>query len=134
MPVERFREQLGPFALVQQPPPEEARRLGLGFGAQATSASTAEDISLGALGLLFQFERLQIATLPPLKGDERFLVGRGPDCDLVVDHPSVSKNHAELHWSQATGACELQDRGSTNGTFLNGTATGQRRVRLVDGD
>jgi FHA domain len=45
-------------------------------------------------------------------------VGRRPDCDLPISHPSVSSNHCELVVS-GDGVL-LRDCGSTNGTFLNG--------------
>jgi len=45
------------------------------------------------------------------------LVGRAPDCDFVVSHPTVSTHHCELVLS-AEGV-RLHDCGSTNGTFVN---------------
>src|SRR4051794_32505423 len=101
MTLEKFRQQVGPFALIQQPAAEEAQRLGLSFAAQRTLTSAEENISMGALGLLFQFERLQVSTLPPLSADTELSVGRAADCDLLVDHASVSKHHAQLRWKDA---------------------------------
>ena len=46
---------------------------------------------------------------------DRFLLGRAPDCDLVIDHPLVSRHHAEIRY-QGTGFV-LTDF-STNGTLL----------------
>ncbi len=48
-----------------------------------------------------------------------FLLGRAPGCDLVVPHLAVSRRHAELRHAP-TGALELRDLGSRNGTFLRG--------------
>ena len=45
-------------------------------------------------------------------------VGRRPDCDFPISHPSVSSNHCELILS-ADGVL-LRDCGSTNGSFING--------------
>ncbi|WP_283139594.1 FhaA domain-containing protein [Rhizohabitans arisaemae] len=57
------------------------------------------------------------------------LLGRGTDCDLRLVDPGVSRHHAEL---QVEGhEVVLVDRGSTNGTFVNGQAV--RRVTLNDG-
>lgn len=48
----------------------------------------------------------------------RHLVGRTRSCDLRLQAPSVSGEHAVLWWSGE--AWELRDLGSRNGTFLNG--------------
>lgn len=47
----------------------------------------------------------------------RLSVGRSRRCDLVVDHPSVSKEHARLEVSAER--VTVEDLGSTNGTFVN---------------
>ncbi len=44
----------------------------------------------------------------------RAVLGRAPDCDVVVDDPSVSAHHAEVVWSD--GRWVVRDLGSTNGT------------------
>jgi len=44
--------------------------------------------------------------------------GRDPECDQVLDVPSVSWRHACI--THAGGSLLLKDLGSTNGTFLNG--------------
>ncbi|MEM1183004.1 MAG: FHA domain-containing protein, partial [Acidobacteriota bacterium] len=56
-----------------------------------------------------------------LEGPE-VLVGSGADCDVRLGHPAVSRRHARL-WL-AGESCELEDLGSSNGTFLDG-----RRVK-----
>ena len=45
-------------------------------------------------------------------------IGRGGDNDIVLDAPSVSAHHAEIRYEN--GRYILHDRGSTNGTFVNG--------------
>lgn len=45
-------------------------------------------------------------------------IGRDPDCDFTLDHPTVSTCHCELILS-ADGVV-LRDCDSTNGTFVNG--------------
>jgi len=46
------------------------------------------------------------------------VIGRGRDCDLVVDDPTVSRNHALL--SIAGDRVTLQDLESSNATFVDG--------------
>jgi len=48
-------------------------------------------------------------------------VGRGADCDLVLDDDSVSRHHAEL-FRDERGLYRLRDLGSANGTFIDGRA------------
>jgi hypothetical protein len=60
-------------------------------------------------------------------------IGREAVCDIVLPHPSVSKLHAVLR--NADGQWTIEDKGSTNGTTLNGQqlAAGQT-PSLADGD
>lgn len=54
----------------------------------------------------------------PLAGRNSVKIGRDPTCDLRLDHPTVSRQHARL---DAQGNQHvLWDLGSTNGTFVNG--------------
>lgn len=48
-----------------------------------------------------------------------FTVGRADDNDLVVDKPTVSRHHVVL--AEEGDRWFLEDRGSFNGTFLNGS-------------
>jgi len=50
-------------------------------------------------------------------------VGRAPDNDIVVDHPSVSAHHCRL--VSTNGVTRIQDLSSTNGTWVSG-------LRVVD--
>ncbi|RMH67835.1 MAG: FHA domain-containing protein [Actinomyces sp.] len=52
-----------------------------------------------------------------LAGD-RVVVGRSPDCDVVLDDPRVSKRHAALR--RRDGRWWIEDLGSTNGTVVDG--------------
>jgi pSer/pThr/pTyr-binding forkhead associated (FHA) protein len=61
-------------------------------------------------------------------------VGRQPDCDLVLDDPSVSKVHALLKWDEANARCTITDLESTNGAFLNASVRLRRETTLKDGD
>jgi FHA domain len=63
--------------------------------------------------------------------DTELVVGRDPkSCDVVLEHPTVSRRHAQLH--HRDGAWVLQDLDSTNGTRINGKRVA--RCRLEPGD
>lgn len=49
-------------------------------------------------------------------------VGRGEECDMVLDEVSVSREHADVR-KTGSDALEVIDRGSSNGTFVE-----ERRV------
>ncbi|HNZ90776.1 MAG TPA: FHA domain-containing protein [Acidovorax sp.] len=60
----------------------------------------------------------------------RTTLGRRPYNDIVIDNPAVSGEHAVLHLSG--NAVEIEDLGSTNGTYVNTKAI--QRQTLHDGD
>src|SRR5580704_17952500 len=66
-----------------------------------------------------------------LAGGPPLVVGRSADAQLRVDHPLLSRRHFELRWEEEGGLL-LQDLGSANGTFVNGTLA--RKARLKPGD
>ena len=57
--------------------------------------------------------------------------GRGSDCDMVLDHPSVSQVHATVEVTDE-GYLAVQDANSANGTYLkrNGQWIRIRKVIL----
>lgn len=134
----RFLHEIGAFALIQRPvtlePDGDTEDMGLPLNARATAVARSDRFSADVLSLLLQFEELIVATLPPLKGTDELTVGRAPDCDLVLDDPSVSKRHAILRWDDQRNVCSLEDQQSTNGTYLNGSVRVQKAVGLRDGD
>jgi len=58
------------------------------------------------------------------------LVGRKEDCDVRLDHKSISKLHCVL--VKTEGLLLLRDLGSTNGTRVNGQRV--RRAALLPND
>jgi FHA domain len=56
--------------------------------------------------------------------------GRGEDNDIVIADPSVSRVHAELR--QEADGYVIVDRGSSNGTWVNGAAITTHRLRPGD--
>jgi pSer/pThr/pTyr-binding forkhead associated (FHA) protein len=58
-------------------------------------------------------------------------MGRAPRADFVVDAALVSRVHCRFTLDHQN-ALELEDLGSTNGTFLNGKKVS--RATLSDGD
>ena len=65
-----------------------------------------------------------------LEGDQ-ILIGRGPECDLVIADRQVSRQHARIRRT-GTGY-SLEDLASKNGTHLNGVPI-EQEVPLQDGD
>src|ERR1051326_6665576 len=58
------------------------------------------------------------------------IIGRKEDCDLRLDHKSVSKMHCII--VKTDGLLLLRDLGSTNGTRVNGQRV--RRAALLPND
>lgn len=46
------------------------------------------------------------------------VIGRGENCDIVLDMDNVSRRHCEVHLGQS-GSHAINDLRSTNGTFVN---------------
>jgi hypothetical protein len=132
MTKEKFGQQLGPFALVQRPPDAMTQKKSLQLGANRTVAVKRGEL-VDDVSLLFEFDDLMVATLPPVGPGETLSVGRAPDCDVVVDNPSVSKHHAALVWDAAGNRVLVEDLGSSNGTHLNGEKL-KAKVGVKDGD
>jgi diguanylate cyclase (GGDEF)-like protein len=59
------------------------------------------------------------------------MVGRGPEADIPVDEPRVSRKHALFRVSEE-GLVFVEDQGSSNGTFVNKERVQVRELK--DGD
>jgi pSer/pThr/pTyr-binding forkhead associated (FHA) protein len=60
------------------------------------------------------------------------VIGRHPDCELRIDDASVSRRHAVV--IRDRNAVSIEDRGSTNGTSVNGERLVESRRSLRSGD
>ena len=91
-------------------------------------------------------ERLQLVVVTggacstfDLEANATLVVGRGPECDVRVAHPSVSRRHAAITLhdgdGDGDGGVSLVDLGSANGTRVAGHAVAPRtRVEVRLGD
>ncbi|XP_072956530.1 uncharacterized protein [Typha angustifolia] len=67
--------------------------------------------------------------------EEPILIGRHPDCHVVLDHPSISRFHLELRASPRLRKLTATDRSSVHGTWVSGTKIPPNvPVDLVEGD
>jgi transcriptional regulator with GAF, ATPase, and Fis domain len=65
-------------------------------------------------------------TVYPLAG-ELLRIGKAPDNDVVIDHPTVSRNHLVVR--RQGDRFLVQDLDSTNGTFLDGAQVREAYLR-----
>jgi len=64
--------------------------------------------------------------------NRELVLGRHADCDVQLDHPSVSRRHARVVWQR--DAALIEDLDSRNGTWLGGQRLHpQQRLALSDG-
>jgi DNA-binding NtrC family response regulator len=68
--------------------------------------------------------------MAPLRADATVVVGRAPDCQLIVQDTSVSRHHVRIETTE--GRATVIDLGSQNGTLVNNQRIA--RHELVDGD
>ena len=61
---------------------------------------------------------------------ERTTLGRRPYNDIVIDNLAVSGEHAVIHLH--ADEAEIEDLGSTNGTYVNGRAVKRQDLRSGD--
>jgi len=62
--------------------------------------------------------------------DGELFVGRGSDCDILIDRDSVSRRHARFY--RVDDQWFVEDLGSTNGSYINDTPI--QRAPLREGD
>lgn len=62
---------------------------------------------------------------------DRWVIGRGAHCDLVIESPRISREHAALV-KGADGSWSIEDLGSSNGTWCRGERVTRRRIEPGD--
>ncbi len=62
----------------------------------------------------------------------RTIIGRALDCDIRIANQEVSRYHCLIY--REGHRTHLEDRGSSNGTFVNGVQLGSQPESLVVGD
>jgi pSer/pThr/pTyr-binding forkhead associated (FHA) protein len=67
----------------------------------------------------------------PLKVTKPCVIGRSSELDMVLVEDMVSRKHAKITWVQ--GKLNIEDLGSTNGTFVNGEKI-LKPSRIKEGD
>mmetsp|Transcript_10917 Transcript_10917/g.25927 ORF Transcript_10917/g.25927 Transcript_10917/m.25927 type:complete len:681 (+) Transcript_10917:432-2474(+) len=105
-------------------------------GAQGTSNLELRVMTGPAQGRVYHFES-KVA-----EGGEwpKVGIGRNPGNDVVIPDDEVSSYHAEVRWDPPTQQWSLRDRGSLNGTCLNGRRISEsnrsrgRKYSLAGGD
>ena len=95
-----------------------------------TRPVTMSAAGVGALKILvLHDDGSQIHAIPD---KDCFTVGRGSSCDIVIEHDSLSRQHAQFHIVGRT--VQLEDLGSMNGSWLHDLRLpANQRVPLAPG-
>ncbi len=89
---------------------------------------TAGDVRRAASLVLYEESGVRAV---PLEEGRAVVVGRSVPADVVVDHMSLSRQHARIVWKD--GVVRLEDLGSRNGTLVRGERS-RGEVRLGPGE
>ncbi|MEV0051175.1 FHA domain-containing protein [Saccharopolyspora shandongensis] len=96
-------------------------------GAATPAPRAAADLAGGGAALVVR-RGPHAGTVIPVA--DAVTVGRGRDCDITLDAPTVSLRHALIH--RVGDRYAITDSGSLNGTYLNRNPVD--RAELSDGD
>ena len=61
------------------------------------------------------------------------VIGRSPDCDIVLKHDSISRRHCEIKQSTEEREYLIRDLSSRNGTYVNEKRIGTDWVGIIPG-
>ena len=95
-------------AVDAMPPPSIPMGLPMGMQPQASLSPAMRIVAEGGPydGRMFELAAAELA------------VGRAVDNDIVLDDPSLSRKHAKIY-RRGAAEIEVEDLGSSNGTFIN---------------
>ena len=136
MDLPAFRQKLGgPALLVPQlhedtstPPPSDEGMPGVGPITSVTKqvmVDSMTDVTIDLDGHVLPIVR---AAGNPFS--DKIAIGRTRNCDVRIEHPSISRLHALLQRS-SDGGWSLVDAGSSNGTRLNGQPVEKNRPQRI---
>ena len=113
---------VGDDDVLGRPPLLHGATLHSGVGRPAATGSLSAPLSPGTVVLAVRSGPVcgDVRVLPP--GEHR--VGRDATADIPVDDPEVSRHHASVVVGAAGTAPVVRDLGSTNATWVGGTAIG----------
>ncbi len=111
------------------------------IGPVAITVETDEDLAPGTMrvvGEMLQPPPSKAALVLPdgrrlTLGDRPFMIGRLPECSLVLSDANASRRHAEVRPTGNGDDYAVADLGSTNGTRVNGVPVNGSQV-LREGD
>eukprot|EP00899_Mesostigma_viride_P011809 jgi/Mesvir1/20629/Mv14855-RA.1 len=69
----------------------------------------------------------------PLDQKKCYTLGRAPTCDVLLDHPSVSRQHAAILHRRSDGCVLLTDLRSAHGTKVGGKPLAPQQAELLLG-
>ena len=124
--VAELRSAIGPRPTVAAAVIKTHHGIGYSFAAPVLASKSDLPADEGGTGALLTIGGRRIALGP---GENE--IGRDPECDVHINDASVSRAHARI--TLAAAVATLVDRGSKNGTRVNGTLI-EAAVELRDGD
>lgn len=80
---------------------------------------------IDVMAILRTLKGLNPGQVFPIEGHSA-VMGRSPDCDIVLDVGAVSRQHARI--TNVDGQFYVEDQGSRNGTFLNANLVTSRQL------
>lgn len=75
---------------------------------------------------------LEIGEHQYLLTESKTIIGRGSDCDIVIDDPGISRRHMEIDITDNGSTVIARDLGSTNGMYVEGHHV--EAATLLDGN